>query len=148
MHRSRAAYGLIAVTLVITLSESLAAKGRTVRLTISGPGLSGPIETMEPKALANVWVGSFIGGLAAEPDKTLPRYVVTFYVQPPRENVRAMYVVYYVRDPRSREGFVYLPGRGEDGYSLNVRTILRDGQDGRWHNASAEWSDAIVAALR
>jgi hypothetical protein len=147
MHRSRAAYGLIAMALVIALSESVAAKGRTVRLTISGPG-SGNIETTEPKALANVWVGSFIAGLAAEPDKTLPRYVVTFYVQPPRENIRAMYVVYYVQDPRSREGFVYLPGRGEDGYSLNVRTILRDGQDGRWHNASAEWNDAIVAALR
>ncbi len=39
------------------------------------------------------------------------------------------------------------PG-GEDGYSLNVRTILRDAQDGRWHNASTEWSDAIAVTLR
>ena len=102
---------------------------------------------MEPKALANVWVGSFIAGPAAEPDKTLPRYVVTFYVRRPHENIRAMYVVYYVQDPRSRE--IRLPARAaRTGHSLNVRTILRDAQDGRWHNASTEWSDAIAVTLR
>ena len=58
-----------------------------------------------------------------------------------------MYVVSYVRDPQSGSGFVYLPGRGEEGWAMNVRTILRDGQDGRWHHADREWSDALARAL-
>jgi len=105
------------------------------------------IETTERKVLANVWGGSFIAEPSPEPDLALPRYLLTFIVQPPREAPRAMYIVTYVRDPQSGSGFIYLPGRGEDGWAMNVRTTLRDGQDGRWHRASAEWSDAVAAAI-
>jgi hypothetical protein len=94
-----------------------------------------------------VWGGSFIAEPAPEPNHALPRYLVTFYVQAPRETSRAMYAVIYVRDPQSGKGFVYLPGRGEEGWAMNVRTILRDGQDGRWHRAAAAWSAAVGSAL-
>ncbi len=147
VHRSRALRTLAILTLVVALADGLAAKGPTTRLVILGPGLSRPVETTDPKALANVWAGRFIAEPAPEPDHALPRYLVTFYVQAPRETPRAMYAVTYVRDPQSGSGFVYLPGRGEEGWAMNVRTILRDGQDGRWHHAAAGWSDAVASAL-
>jgi hypothetical protein len=147
MHRSHAVRSLAGLTLVVALGDGLAAKGPTTRLVISGPGLSRPVETTDPKALVNVWGGSFIAEPAPEPDRALPRYVVTFYVQAPRDTSRAMYAVTYVRDPQSGSGFVYLPGRGEEGWAMNVRTILREGQDGRWHHAAAAWSDAVASVL-
>jgi hypothetical protein len=137
----------LVLALVLGLAARVAAKGPTTRLVISGPGLPHLIETTEPKVLANVWGGSFIAEPSPEPDLALPRYLVTFIVQPPRDAPRAMYVVTYVRDPQSGNGFVYLPGRGEEGWAMNVRTILRDGQDGHWHHASTEWSDAVAAAI-
>lgn len=142
--------GLVAGTLLVVLAESVMAKAPTVRLAIEGPGLLVPIETTAPAALASIWAGSFIAEPSGEPDVLLPRYLVTFYVRwanKAGETIQPMYAVRYVHDPRSGRGFVYLPGRGEDGYAMNVGSIARDGQDGRWHRADPKWSDAIVKAL-
>ena len=147
MHRSRAARTLAILTLGVALADGLAAKAPTTRLVISGQTLARPLETSEPKTLANVWAGRFIGEPSTEPDSRLPRYRITFYVVPPREQERPMYVVTFARDPESGQAYVYLPGRGEDGYRMNVRTMLREGQDGRWHHAGSEWSDAIARIL-
>jgi hypothetical protein len=114
VHRSRAVRSFASLTLVIALAGGLAAKGQTTRLVISGPDLPQPVETTDPKALSNVWGGSFIAEPAPQPDAALPRYLVTFYVQPPRDTPRPMYGVTYVRDPQSGEGFIYLPGRPHD----------------------------------
>src|SRR5262245_28966695 len=135
--------------LVLASSALPSAKGPTVRLVISGHGLLRPIEITEARALANVWAGRFIGEQADEPDARLPRSRIDFYVLPPREKEpRLMYAVTYVYDPASGGGFLYLPGRGDDGWALNVRTILRDSQDGRWHTAEPDWSESIEAALQ
>ena len=140
--------GLVALLMTMTMAGAMSAKGRTVKLTVAGSGLSHPIQITDPNAVAaNVWGGDFIGTPAKEPDKALPRYVVSFYVEPPREKVRMMYVVYYARDPQTGEGFIYLPGRGEEWYRLNVSTIFRDGEDGTWRHASPAWSKAIAAVL-
>jgi hypothetical protein len=56
-----------------------------------------------------------------------------------------MYVVTYAHDPRTGDGFVYLPGRGEDGYWLNASSILRP--SGRWHRAAPRWSRAVNAQI-
>lgn len=121
---------LVALLVTLTMAVTVDAKGPTVRLTIVGPGLSHPIEITDPAAIVqNVWGGEFIGRPATKPDRALPRYVVSFYVKPPREQVRMMYVVQYAWDPITGDGLVYLPGRGEEWYSLNVSTIFRDGQD-------------------
>jgi hypothetical protein len=45
-------------------------------------------------------------------------------------------------------GYVYLPGRGEPWYGQNVSIILRNGQDGFWHPASAGWNAVMRTALR
>jgi hypothetical protein len=130
------------------MAAAISAKGATVRLTVAGPGLSSPVEVTSPDAIAaNVWAGDFIGHPTTEPDKAFPRYDVSFYVEPPRKPVRMMYVVYYVRNPHTGQGFVYLPGRGDEWYRLNVSTILRDGQDGKWHEAVSAWSKAIATVL-
>jgi hypothetical protein len=135
---------LIALALMVGLVH---AKGPTVKLTIPGPGVAQALEVTDPNALVHVWNGDFIGSPASIPDESLPRYTVSFYALPPRSAVRMVYVVHYARDPKTGQGFVHLPGRGEEWYGLNVSTILRDGQDGKWHQASPAWSTAIAAAL-
>ena len=133
----------------MTLTSGVEAKGPTVKLTVTGPLLSKPIDITTPRAVsATVYGGEFIGAAATEPPKVLPRYTVSFHVQLPREQgLQVMYVVYYARDPVTGHGFVYLPARGEEWGRLNSSTISRDGQDGRWHHATQGWSDAIAASL-
>ena len=128
---------------------AVAAKTPTVKLTISGPGLANPIDVTNPKALANVWEGTFIKAPATEPDRALPRYLVSFFTTAPRGEVgpKLCYAVSYVRDRQSGNGYVYLPGRDEEGYRLNGGSIMRTGQDGNWHLAEKTWSDAVAAAL-
>src|SRR5262245_5460084 len=128
-------------------ATSAGAKGVTRRLVVSGSTLVDPIEITDPAALANVWGGEFIAAPTSEPDRMWPRYEVAFYVQPPRtDGVRMMYVVRYVRDSKAGAGFVYLPGRGEHWYRLNVSTILR-GSEGEWHRATPSWSKAVNGRL-
>jgi len=61
--------------------------------------------------------------------------------------VKTMYTVSVTRDARTGGLWLYLPGRGEPGYALNVRTILRDTQDGRWHRPSPAWASALAKYL-
>lgn len=146
---TRTALSMAVVLAIVLGGITTAAKGPTVRLTVAGASFSAPLVVTTPEALATVYGGEFLGAPAAAPDAAWPRYVVSFYVDLPREmGVRRMYVVEYVRDPRSGGGYVYLPGRGHEAFALNRSTILRDGQDGRWHVASASWARALNAAIR
>jgi hypothetical protein len=135
------------VIIMFTALATLAAKGPTRRVTLSGPGIVGVHDVNDRAALANVWAGDFIGEPTTKPDRSLPRYLVEFFVQPPRERVQMMYTITYVRDPRTGDGYVYLPGRGEPGWKRNVQTILRDGLDGTWRHASSEWNRGMSAGL-
>jgi hypothetical protein len=49
-----------------------------------------------------------------------------------RRQPTRMNVVYLVLDSRTGDGFVYLPGRGDEWYRENTGTIIRDGLDGKW----------------
>jgi len=51
------------IAFALLASIGLEAKGATVKLTITGPGLTAPVEIVEPAILAgsNVFAGSFIG---------------------------------------------------------------------------------------
>jgi hypothetical protein len=80
----------------------------------------------------------------------LPRYTVSFHVDAPawmRERARVRYVVVYVRDPRTGEGFVYVPARGEQGYTINAGTIERSADEGKWHRAGARWASALNSRI-
>ena len=134
-------------------SIALEAKGPTVKLTLTGPALAASIEIVEPALLdgSNVYAGSFLGETQqAAPSVEKPIYTVSFHVQSPewmRRPVKAMYAVSVARDARTGALWLYLPGRGEAGYALNVGTILRDGQDGHWHRPPQAWASALAKYL-
>lgn len=138
---------------VVVASIGLEAKGTTVKLTLTGPGLANPIEIVEPAILSvsNVWEGRFIGDTLAAAPPVKPRiYTLAFDVRLPewmRQGVKTMYTVSVARDAKSGALLLYLPGRGEPGYPRNIGTMLRDGQDGRWHRPSLAWATALAKYL-
>ena len=134
----------LAIALLV-ITAGVEAKGPTVKLTLTGPGLARAIEITDRGLLdrSNVWEGAFIGdATAAAPAVNGPTYTVTFDVKLPewqRAGVKTMYTVSVARDARTGGLWLYLPGRGEPGYALNVGTMLRDTQDGHWHRPPAAW---------
>jgi hypothetical protein len=123
------------------------AKTPTVKIIISGGGLTRAIEVTDQQILdiSNVWSGQFLDrsrGTAKEPPRGLQRYEVSFYVKWDNK-VMKKYVLYYYPGRSTEPGYIYLPGRGETWYSLNVGAIIRNEQDGKWNYASAAWGDLI-----
>ena len=137
----------LAVFLAATLGSAAEIKD-TTKINISVDGAqarSRDITDPRVLGLSNVFAGRFIAAPADVPN-TLTLYTITFDVQA-RDGIKAAaYVVQYGVDGAG-QSFVYLPGPGETPYRRNVSTILRDGQDGRWHHASAAWSEAIQPYL-
>jgi hypothetical protein len=143
---------LLNALLILSVSTSLLAKERTVRITISGACLKTPIEISDPKILANflVWAGpgtstadqhGFIidwsHGPVRETTAALHKYQVAFYAGAP-PNERIVYEVYYAFKPGTDEGYVYLPGESDELFSHNVRSIFR-GVEGKWFRAWDAW---------
>jgi hypothetical protein len=138
---------LLSALLVLSVPTQLLAKGRTVKITISGAGLKTPIEISDPEILTNftVWTRTTGHGLiidwsqgpVRETPNTVRAYQVAFYagVSP---NERIVYVVYYVFNPGAGQGFVYLPGESDEWYGLNVHSIWR-GVEGKWFPAWGAW---------
>jgi len=136
------------VVLCAATGITLAAKGPTVKLTMAPTTGAPPIHITAGDSLVHVWSDDFLGPIAVEPGAALERYQMAFHVLPNRSrDVQVMYVVTYARNTATGESFVYLPGRGEEYYWLNVSTILR-GHEGRWHRAVPKWADAVNKGLR
>jgi hypothetical protein len=134
------------------------AKGQTSKITISGADLKTPIEITDPGVLLNFNVWSGLGtsstssgvtrqgdtgfiidwplGIVTQKPKALARYQVSFYAKFPDE--RLVYVVFYEYDPANDKGYVYLPGKTDEWYWINVGSILR-GVEGQWFFSSEEW---------
>jgi hypothetical protein len=56
--------------------------------------------------------------------------------------------VFYVYDPVAKQGFVYLPGRGEPFYNENTNLLYRgDEFEGRWFRATPEWTREAQATI-
>jgi|SRR5271165_2435705 len=132
--------------------EAASAKSPTVKIMISGGGLTSAIEVTDPRILdiSNVWTGRILDrsrGTAKEPPRGLQRYEVSFYIKIADNEVRKKYVLYYYPNPATEPGYIYLPGKEEDWYSLNVGAIVRDGQDGKWNYASPAWEDLIKPVI-
>ena len=143
---------------VLLLAPELLAKGKTVKIVIAGGDLAKPIEISDPKTLADfqVWAGpgtssnqgqGLIVDWARREVKELPEglthYEVSFYVNEPTE--RVAYVVLYAFDPSTRHGYVYIPGKSDQHFQSNVRTIYR-GVEGSWFNAWTVW-DSVAGPL-
>jgi hypothetical protein len=141
------------LVILLGTARPVSAKAASFKITISGGGLAHPVEVQDPQILnlSNIWLGQFLDstrGRAKAPPRELPRYEVSFYVKFNERNTpRRMYVAYYRPDPAGGRGTIYLPGRGEAWHDLNVSSILRDGQDGKWNYASAAWEDLIKPVI-
>jgi hypothetical protein len=142
----------LSICLLVGVPAELGAKAKTTRITITGGGLTEPIEITNPDIIGNfqVWAGpattsnenrslivDWAEGPVTEPPGTLPRYDVSFYAKLTGPD-QLVYVVSYKYDPSSGHGYVYLPGSGEDHYRLNTSSIFH-GVEGRWFRAWDEW---------
>jgi hypothetical protein len=153
-----------ALAIALTIPISLLAKGRTTRITLESADRT--IEIADPILLQNfnVWAGAgtwmndvegtegFIidwqAGIVTERPAGLQRFEVSFYVKylnRPFETQQDQlaYVVSYEHNPAAKEGFVYLPGKGDDAYSVNMRAIGRGGREGNWFRASKLWTEVV-----
>jgi hypothetical protein len=100
------------------------------------------------------FIGDWEKGPTAKPRDVLKRYRIAFYTGCKRaesdscntDRPQLSYVVFYVHDAAARQGYVYVPGRGEDWYDLNTRSILR-GVEGDWFVASREWQEFVMPFL-
>jgi hypothetical protein len=93
-------------------------------------------------------------GIVEQRPAQLRRYELRFYVGPKRglpasvaNNAPAeelAYVVLYEHDPATGRGYVYLPGRSDEHFRLNVRSIHRR-LEGHWLRASSAWQSAFMS---
>jgi hypothetical protein len=151
---------ILVTFLLLVIPAQVFAKGPTVKITIKGAALKSPIEITDPEVLTKfqVWSGPGTSSSApgfnpnapgfvvdwsqrvAEPPKGLRRYEVSFYAKVPDE--RLVYVVFYEYDPTTDHGYIYLPGRTDEWYRLNVSTIYH-GVEGRWFRAWSAWERVV-----
>ena len=154
----RRMFSVLIAFFLLAIPAQLFAKGPTLKIIIRGGDLKAPIEIRDSAVLASfpVWAGpgtspnemnAFIidwsRGPVTERPKELPRYEISFYAKHPEE--RLVYVVFYEYDPATQRGYVYLPGRTDQWYRLNVGTIFR-GVEGNWFPAWSVW-DKVARPL-
>jgi hypothetical protein len=150
----------------LLLSASLSAKGVTTRVTIRDTSLQTSFDLSDRSLLDrfNVWAGpgtfqtaagrgaegveGFIvdwkAGVVDRPEG-VRRYEVRFYVTYPNSAAEQLaYVVFFEPGPSPDEGFIYLPGKSDEQYWLNVKAIYRgDRIEGHWFRATTAWQDAV-----
>jgi hypothetical protein len=164
---------LCGVVALCVASPSLSAKGDMVRIEIRGEAFAEPIAVTDPRIRNfHVWTGPGVNNVAVEnaegfianwksgvvpsPPALVPRYELSWYAgchqgancRSPQPSLA--YVVVYARDPASGHGFVYLPGKGEPSYDLNVRSIYR-GVEGHWFRTTESWDrfvDPLISRSR
>jgi hypothetical protein len=153
---------LSVVYFLLATPASLLAKAPTLKIVIHGADLTTPIQITDEKVLANFKVFSGKGtyaneprleepsfiidwsqGPTVEPPRSLPRYGILFYADRPNE--RLVYAVSYAFDAATGQGYVYLPGKNEENYALNVHTIIR-GVEGNWFHSWLKW-DSVAQQL-
>src|SRR5262245_29193188 len=161
--------------LVVLLGATtfVSAKGLTTRIEVTSAQFHAPVDITDPEILKSFNVcsvpGPFVNGvegiegvisdwpLGALQDrrKGLISYEVSFYVKyvnrPASEQEDQLaYKVLYAIDPSSGAGYVYLPGKSDEPYRLNVKAIFH-GREGNWFHATAAWQravDTLVAQAR
>lgn len=163
---------LLVITSIVGVLAPVAllAKGVTTRITITDNRPGQAISITEPATLAafNVWSGrgTFSGpsgheiegtegfiidwpaGPVASRPSGLRQYEVQFYVRSRNAGADQLaYVVLYEANPSLSEGFVYLPGKSDQTYRLNVQAISR-GVEGNWFRASRSWQNVVGPLLR
>ena len=154
--------GLSLMFFFLVNTTPLFAKGEPLKIVVQGADLITPIQITDPTVLADIQVLSGKGtysneprleepsfiidwsqGPTAGPSKALPGYEVSFYANLPTQ--RLVYVVLYAFDAVTGQGYVYLPGKDDKNYRLNVHTIIC-GVEGKWFHSWTGW-DAVAERL-
>ena len=114
----------------------------------AGPGVNGG-RVPNAEGFIVDWHAGIVSQQAAQPAPGLQHYEISFYEGCRTRNdwctekePRLVYVVSYDYDPASPRGFVYLPGRRDPLYYLNMGTISR-WVEGNWFLASNSWEQFI-----
>jgi hypothetical protein len=159
------------IVALFTIDVSSYAKGRTVKVVIAAEHSSTPIESSdEAVGRFGIWEGpgvvignvpqakGFIAdwskGVISERRSGLKRYKVSFYEGCKftdssachSEEPDLAYVVFYEYDPSNGQGYVYLPGKGDEWYDLNVRSIYRR-VEGNWFISTDEWQSFVLPLI-
>jgi uncharacterized membrane protein (Fun14 family) len=163
---------VLILVVICIIQTSVFAKGRTVKIAITSEHLSTPIEsTNEAVGQFGVWEGpgvvignvpqakGFIAdwsrGIITGRRNGLERYEVSFYEGCKftdssachSEEPSLAYVVFYEYDPSSGQGYVYLPGKDDEWYEVNVRSIYRK-VEGNWFSATNEWQSFVLPLIQ
>ena len=161
-----------AVSLLIVFTTiNVFAKGTTTKVIITSPELQSPMEISDPAVLKNfnVWSGpgtffsngvegtevegkegfiiDWVSGVVTELPNGLRQFQLSFYVRhanrPFSEQTDQLaYIVSYAVDSATGQGYVYLPGKADEAYGLNVKAIYRE-CEGNWFRATAQWQSAF-----
>ena len=139
---------LVWVLLLVSTSFTALAKGPADKITISGPGLSEPIEITDAQILEQFspWSETFFDkgrGTLADPPEVESTYQVRFYLKDEGGELRSSYSFDYAP---GNPGYIHLPGKGDPLYETNKGLILR-GEDGGWLYASTAWYDMMQHML-
>lgn len=148
------------------------AKAKTLRIEITGPGLSLPLLLTSPEIVQSfdIWNGPgvrvngepvhldpahqhghFIDwprGIANDRAAGMQRFTITFHldvVRPPPYESSSRYVVFYEFEPPKSGGYIYLPSREETQSHSN--TAIIHGVEGNWFFSTAAWEQHIRAAI-
>ena len=147
------------------LSGPVTAKGVLTRITIQKDALTAPVEIRDNEILRRFtpWAGpgawsegieqtqGFIidwgsGILATVPERR-ELFEVRFYVKHDPERPEELgYLISYAYDPNADQDAIYLPGRHDAGYAVNVASIFR-GIEGNWFRPTSEWQRLARALI-
>ena len=131
-----------AAILLVAASSALIGKENTLRIVVRGGDLAKGFEIADPAVAGrvNVW-GDFIidrGQGRVEVPGSPQTYEVSFVTA---RRQPSTYVVRYAVDA-ANHGYVYIPGKTDDGFRDNAWLIYR-GIEGHWFHASADWESLI-----
>jgi hypothetical protein len=151
------ACAFIALLLLCGFSGPLQAKGQLTRIIMQKEAGTTPVEIRDGEVLRRFspWAGlgswsegieqtnGFIvdwsSGATTGPSNLRELYDLRFYAR--RSDSRREQLVYsvtYAYEPEKGQDAVYLPGKDDARYAVNVRSIFR-GVEGRWYHPTVEW---------
>lgn len=148
------------------------AKAKTLRIEITGPGLSRPLMLTAPEIVQafHIWNGPgvrvngepvhldpanqrghFIDwprGTVSDRAAGMQHFTITFHLDPvraPPYESWSRYVVFYEFDPSKTGGYIYLPLQKDT--QPHVNTAIVHGVEGNWFFSTAAWEQNVRAAI-
>jgi len=154
-----AATSILSLSLIWLATSPLHAKSDTAKITIKGASLPSAVEITDQQIRQfSVWAGpgiringaeQFEGfiinwrqGAVEQIPEDLRRVEVSFYAG--AADQQPIYIVPYAYNPLTGEGYVYLPGKGDESYTRNAATIVHGAQwEGHWFRATSAWETFV-----